>query len=127
MGRILLVDDEEHILQYYTEELTEEGHQVETLSSGEHVLSRIAFHQPEVVILDIRLVGYDGLEVLQRIRMVYPDLPVILSTAYDIFRFDPKALAADYYVLKSFDLSILKMAVQRAIEANSLAATSCAS
>ena len=118
MARILLVDDEEHIRHYYTEELSDEGHKVWTAATGHELLRRIDSLQPEVVILDIRLVDYDGLELLQEIRNRHHDLPVILCTAYDTYKNDPKAIAADYYVIKSFDLTELKMAIQRAIEAD---------
>lgn len=118
MARILVVDDEEHIRQYYTDELSEAGHQVQTAATGHELLRRIDQLQPEVVVLDIRLVDYDGLELLQEIRNQYHDLPVILCTAYDTYKEDPKSIAADYYVVKSFDLSELKMAIQRALEAN---------
>ncbi|UCG12207.1 MAG: response regulator [Deltaproteobacteria bacterium] len=117
MGRILVVDDEEHICQYYTEALSEEGHEVFTVGSGYKLLKRIDLLQAEVVILDIRIVDYDGLELLQEIRNEYHDLPVILCTAYDTFKDDDKAKGADSYVIKSFDLSELKMAIQRALEA----------
>ena len=118
MARILLVDDEEHICKYYTEELSEEGHEVFTLLSGDNLLERIDLHKPEAVILDIRLVDYSGLELLQDIRNQHYDLPVILCTAYDTYKEDPKSIAADHYVVKSFDLSELKMAIHRAIEAD---------
>ena len=118
MARILLVDDEEHIRQLYTVELSEEGHQVFTVASGYNLLKRIDSLQPEAVVLDIRLVDYDGLELLQEIRNLYHDLPVILCTAYDTYKEDPKSIAADNYVVKSFDLSELKMAIHRAIEAD---------
>ena len=119
MAKIFLVDDEEHICKYYTEELSEEGHEVSTSLSGHNLLEKIALFKPEVVILDIKLVDYDGLELLQEIRNRHHDLPVILCTAYDTYKYDPKSIAADYYVIKSFDLSELKMAIQRAIEADS--------
>lgn len=118
MARILLVDDEEHIRHYYSEELSEDGHEMSSVGSGHNLLRRIDFLQPEVVILDIRLVDYDGLELLQEIRKRYYDLPVILCTAYDTFKYDEKAAAADSYIIKSFDLSELKMAIHRAIDAN---------
>lgn len=118
MARILLVDDEEHIRHYYSEELSEDGHEMSSVGSGHNLLRRIDFLQPEVVILDIRLVDYDGLELLQEIRKRYYDLPVILCTAYDTFKYDEKAAAADSYIIKSFDLSELKMAIHRAIEAD---------
>lgn len=118
MARILLVDDEEHICQLYREELSDEGHEVFALASGDNLLKNIEKIRPEAVILDVRLVDYDGLELLQQIRKRYLDLPVILCTAYDTYKQDPKSIAADYYVVKSFDLSPLKTAVQRAIEAS---------
>lgn len=118
MAKILVVDDEEHIRHYYTEELSEEGHKVWTAATGHKLLRRIDQIQPEVVVLDIRLVDYDGLELLQEIRNQYHELPVILCTAYDTYKEDPKSIAADYYVVKSFDLSELKMAIHRALEGN---------
>ncbi len=118
MARILLVDDEEYIRQLYTEELSEEGYEVSTMASGHNLLKRIDSFQPEAVVLDIRLVDYDGLELLQDIRNQHHDLPVILCTAYDTYKEDPKSIAADNYVVKSFDLSELKMAIHRAIEAD---------
>jgi DNA-binding response OmpR family regulator len=118
MARILLVDDEEYIRHLYREELTEEGHEVSTVATGHNLLKRINLFQPEVVVLDIKLVDYDGLELLQEIRNRYHDLSVVLCTAYDTYRYDEKAIAADYYVIKSFDLSELKMAIRKAIEAD---------
>jgi DNA-binding response OmpR family regulator len=118
MARILVVDDEEHIRHYYTAELSDEGHEVWTAATGHELLRRIDRLQPEVVILDIKLVDYDGLELLQAIRYKYHNLPVVLCTAYDTYKEDPKAIAADYYVLKSYDLSELKMAIRRVIETN---------
>jgi DNA-binding response OmpR family regulator len=118
MARILLVDDEEYVRQLSTDELTEEGHEVLTSASEHALLRRIAFLQPQVVILDIKLVDYDGLELLQEIRGTYHNLPVILCSAYDTYKYDQKAFAADYYVVKSFDLTELKVAVRKTLEAN---------
>lgn len=117
MAKILLVDDEAHIRRYYSEELSEDGHAVSTVASGYNILKKIELLQPEVIVLDIKLVGFDGLELLQEIRNNHYDLPIILSSAYDTYKYDPKAIAADYYVIKSFDLTELKAAIQRAIEA----------
>lgn len=117
MAKILIVDDESHILEYYDEVLSEDGHEVVTQKSGYQLLKQIALHEPDVVILDIKLGNWDGLELLQEIRNRYYDLPVILCTAYDTFKEDDRSIAADYYVVKSFDLSELKTKIGRAIEA----------
>jgi DNA-binding response OmpR family regulator len=118
MTRILLVDDEEYIRRFYVEELSEDGYEVLTASSGHNLVRKINLLQPGLVILDIKLMDYDGLELLQEIRSHHRDLPVILCTAYDTYKEDPRALAADYYVIKSFDLAELKMATLRAIQAD---------
>ena len=118
MARILLVDDEEHIRRFYSEELADAGHRVWTTATGHELLKKIDSLQPEVVVLDIKLVDYDGLELLQDVRNNHHDLPVILCTAYDTYKYDQKAIAANYYVVKSFDLTELKLAIQRSVEAN---------
>ena len=119
MARILLVDDEEHIRRFYSEELADEGHKVWTTATGHELLKTIDSLQPEVVVLDIRLVDYDGLDLLQEVRNKHHELPVILCTAYDTYKDDQKSIAANYYVVKSFDLTELKLAISRAVEANS--------
>jgi two-component system response regulator (stage 0 sporulation protein F) len=119
MARILLVDDEEHIRRFYSEELADEGHKVWTTATGHELLRTIDSLQPEVVVLDIRLVDYDGLELLQEVRNKHHDLPVILCSAYDTYKDNQKSIAANFYVVKSFDLTELKLAIHRAIEANS--------
>jgi len=117
MPKILVVDDEEHIRLLYSEELKESGYEVITAQSGYKLLERIEEEQPDLVILDIKMVDYNGLDLLQDIRNHYHDLPVILSTAYDTFKEDMKSIAADFYVVKSFDLTELKKKIAVALEA----------
>lgn len=108
MSKILIVDDEEHIRFLYSEELTEAGYEVITAESGYNLLEKIEHERPDLVILDIKMVDYNGLDLLQDIRNKFYDLPVILCTAYDTFKEDLKSIAADFYVIKSFDLTELK-------------------
>ena len=79
MPKILVVDDEEHIRLLYSEELKEAGYEVITADSGYKLLERIDEEKPDLVILDIKMVDYNGLDLLQDIRNQYYDLPVILS------------------------------------------------
>jgi two-component system, response regulator, stage 0 sporulation protein F len=117
--KILIVDDEEHIRFLYSEELKEEGYDVITAESGLRLLERIKEEKPDLVVLDIKMVDYNGLDLLQDIRNEYYDLPVVLCTAYDAFKEDIKSVAADFYVVKSFDLTELKKKIARALEAAS--------
>lgn len=118
MAKILIVDDEEHIRFLYSEELTEAGYEVITADSGYKLLERIEQENPDLIVLDIKMVDYNGLDLLQDIRNKYYDLPVVLCTAYDTFKEDMKSIAADFYVIKSFDLTELKTKIAMALEAS---------
>ncbi|HUU39896.1 MAG TPA: response regulator [Desulfatiglandales bacterium] len=117
MAKILVVDDEEHIRLLYSEELSEAGYQVVTAADGHELTERIDKEKPDLVILDIKMVDYNGLDLLQEIRNKFYNLPVILCTAYDTFKDDIKSIAADSYVIKSFDLTELKNKIAIALEA----------
>jgi DNA-binding NtrC family response regulator len=116
MAKILIVDDEEHIRMLYQVELQEEGYEVITASDGHRLLERIDKEKPDLVVLDIKMAGYNGLDLLQEIRNRYYNLPVILCSAYDSFKRDIKSIAADFYVVKSSDLTQLKKTIARALE-----------
>ena len=107
--KILVIDDERHIRMLYQEELLNEGYEVAQSDGQEPVLEVIRREKPDLIILDIKI-GPDisGLDLLQTLRGPHPNLPVILSTAYDSFQYDLKSIAADGYVVKSVELSELK-------------------
>jgi DNA-binding response OmpR family regulator len=118
MAKILVVDDEEHIRLLYSEELSEAGYEVITAADGYKLTERIEKEKPDLIILDIKMIDYNGLDLLQEIRNKFYNLPVILCTAYDTFKEDIKSIAADFYVIKSFDLTELKNKIAKALEAN---------
>ncbi len=118
MAKILVVDDEEHIRLLYSEELSEAGYEVITAADGFKLTERIDKEKPDLIILDIKMIDYNGLDLLQEIRNKFYNLPVILCTAYDTFKEDIKSIAADFYVIKSFDLTELKNNIAKALEAN---------
>ncbi|WP_459941032.1 MULTISPECIES: response regulator [Deferrisoma] len=117
VARILIVDDEEHIRTLYTLELEDEGHEVLALETGKDIVPHVEEFRPDVVILDIKMVDVSGLDVLQELRNRFYDLPVILCSAYGSYKGDVKSVAADYYVVKSSDLTELKRKIQQALEA----------
>ncbi len=116
MSKILVVDDEEHIRLLYSEELKEAGYEVTTAEGGYKLIERIEEEKPDLVILDIKMPHYNGLDILQDIRNDFYDLPVILSTAYDSFKDDVKSIAANFYVVKSLNLTELKNKIAMALE-----------
>ena len=116
MAKILVVDDEKSIRDLYAEELGGEGYDVITAGEGREVSELISSEQPSALVLDIRMEDCDGLDLLQEVRNAHPDLPIILNTAYDSYREDVKSTAADYYVVKSFDLSELKVRLSAVVK-----------
>ncbi len=116
MKKILIVDDEEVIRMLYGEELEEEGYKVVTAGSGHGLMEMIEREKPDLVILDIKMAEHNGLDLLQEIRKSFYNIPVILCSAYSSFKGDLKSIAADYYVVKSADLSELKQKIKMALE-----------
>ena len=116
MKKILIVDDEEVIRMLYGEELEDEGYDVITTGSGHDLVGLIGREEPDLIILDIKMAEHDGLDLLQDIRKEFYNIPVILCSAYSSYKVDLKSIAADYYVVKSADLSELKQKIEMALE-----------
>jgi DNA-binding response OmpR family regulator len=110
---ILVVDDEESIRFLYREELEEEGYRVITASDGEEALRKVKADNPDLITLDIRMPGMDGIEVLHHIRAMDKEIPVIMSTAYGEYRHDFNVWASDAYVIKTANLEELKRNIRR--------------
>ncbi len=113
MKKILLVDDEEGIQLLYQEEFQDEGYEVISAFTGEEALEKFKSEVPDLVILDIQMPGMNGIEVLRQMKMIAPQLPIILSTAYHEYKQDLSAWASDEYIVKSPDLNNLKEAVRK--------------
>ena len=116
MAKVLIVDDEEGIRMLYKMELEDDGYDVITLPDGKDLMKVVDSEKPDCLILDIKMKEYNGLDLLQEIRKKHYNLPVILNSAYSSFKVDLKAVAADYYVVKSSDLSLLKEKLKVALE-----------
>jgi two-component system response regulator (stage 0 sporulation protein F) len=115
MKTILVVDDDEAIRTLLTEELQDEGYQVIASGNARDALMIIEKEPLDLVILDIRMPGMDGLEALPRILGLKEGLPVILNTAYAQYQESFMSWAADAYVVKSSDLTELKQKVRELI------------
>jgi two-component system response regulator (stage 0 sporulation protein F) len=108
MADILIIDDQACVREIFAEELISEGHQVVTAGDVESVRGHLRFSRPDLVLLDLYLEGPNGIDVLQDIKRECPNLPVIILTAYDSFREDPRLSQAAGYVIKSIFFDELK-------------------
>jgi two-component system, response regulator, stage 0 sporulation protein F len=115
MKTILVVDDDEAIRTLLQEELEEEGYKVLIATNARDALKMVASEALDLVILDIRMPGMDGLEALPRILGIKEGLPVIMNTAYSQYQDSFMSWAADAYVVKSSDLTELKEKVRELV------------
>lgn len=112
MNKILVVDDEENIRLLYQDEFTEMGYEVLLAASGEKALEIINRDRPDLVTLDIRMAGLDGIETLRRIKEIDSKIHVILCTAYNTYKSDFGSWASDAYIVKSSNMDELKKKVR---------------
>lgn len=117
MARVLVVDDEKNIRKLYETELRREGYEVLTAESGEEALELIDKETLDLVVLDIRLEGMDGIDCLRTIMEKRRDLPVVLNSAYSTYKQDFASWMADAYVVKSSDLTELKDKIKEVLVA----------
>jgi two-component system OmpR family response regulator len=103
---LLVVDDEANIAELLRIWFEPAGWDVATAASGPEGVARAADRRPDAVVLDLMLPGYGGLEVLRRVRLLYPSVAVVLSTARDSDedRLAGLAAGADAYLVKPYSL-----------------------
>ncbi|PIE69774.1 MAG: two-component system response regulator [Deltaproteobacteria bacterium] len=116
MKRILLVDDEDGIQLLYREEFEMEGFAVDSALNGEEALEQFRENPPDLVILDINMPGMNGIEVLRQMKELRPELPVILSSAYQEYKQDFGSWASEEYIVKSANMDDLKAAVHKYLD-----------
>jgi DNA-binding response OmpR family regulator len=121
MKKILIVDDEPHLRLLYETELRRAGFETMTACNAAQGLEFVETMRPDLVILDIRMAGMDGIEALQRILERDNSIPVVLNTAYSSYRDNYLTWAADAYVTKSSDVSELLETVKELVEASQAA------
>ncbi len=117
-GVILLVDDEEMIRRLLSQKLSAEGYRCERAANAEQALEKLKGDSIELVILDIKMPGKSGVELLPEIKAKYPDTAVIMATAVSDAGTAINCMRAGAYdyVTKPFNLDEVSFSVSRALE-----------
>ena len=115
---VLVVDDEKNVRLTLRQALEDLGLEVDTPAGGEEALDRIGDAEYDLMLLDLRMPGLDGLEVLQRTRRQAPDLPVVIVTAHGTVKSAVRAMrrGAVDVLLKPISLDSLRELVNRVLQ-----------
>ena len=115
---ILIVDDEKNIRSSLEGILKDEGYRVRSAPTGEDLLKQVAQGVPDLVILDVWLPGMDGLQALEEVKRVHPELPVIMISGHSTVETAVKAtrLGAYDFIEKPLSLEKTILAVRNALE-----------
>jgi len=115
MDQILLIEDQPNQRQLYVDELSDEGFDVVCAGNGIEGLEMFKNNRPQLVIMDILLPGMNGIDVMERMLAVDPQLPIIVHSAYSSPSHDFITWFARSYIVKSGDLNELKTAVRKTL------------
>ncbi|GAA5528198.1 response regulator [Herpetosiphon gulosus] len=120
--RLLVIDDEANLRWVLSEALSDQGYDVVVAANANDGLAAMSRQPADVVILDLKLKGMDGLATLARLRERWPEVVVLILTAYGTVASAVEAMqlgAADY-LRKPFDLEEIGFKLQRALERSAL-------
>ena len=115
MGKILIIDDDSFICEILKKHLKNNNYQVETAFSGNSAMQFFKNKGIDLVLCDFRLPDSSGLEVLQKVRALNPDIPVIIMTAYADVRMAVKLMkmGADDYITKPIQQEELLILIKK--------------
>jgi DNA-binding response OmpR family regulator len=117
-ARLLVVDDEVNLRAGLRDLLSLMGYQVEEAASGYEALELLESQHYDLMVLDIRMPGIDGIEVMHRARQMHPDLSIIVLTAHASLESAIAAVKTDAvdYMLKPFNIDDLATTISQALE-----------
>lgn len=118
MKKVLVIDDEENIRLLYKEELKDMGYQVTVAATAEEAMEKIERDKPDIITLDIKMPGMDGIEFMRKLKEEKNEIPVILCSAFGRYKQDFRVWASDAYVVKSADLRELKSTIKEILGEN---------
>lgn len=116
MRKILIVDDEPNVRLVYKEVLSEKGYEVLEAESSRETFDILNRESIDLLVLDIKLRYESGLDILQRVSKQFPQIPVVLCSAYISFQNDYTSWLADSYIVKSSDPEDLLKEIEKIIE-----------
>ncbi|MCZ6766277.1 MAG: response regulator, partial [bacterium] len=119
---ILLVDDQDSIRFFLEKTLVQEGYEAHTAKTGAEAVEMTREVVPDLILLDLKLPDMDGIEVLHRIKVIFPEISVVMITAFGDIETAVHAMKEGAYdfVTKPINLDRLLMLIKKGLESNRL-------
>ena len=116
--KVLLVDDEEDFVTTLSDRIRKRRLESETAMNGEQALELVVNQLPDVMVLDLKMPGIDGMEVLRQIKMTHPEVQVIILTGHGSADEQMKArlLGAYAYLEKPVNIDVLVQSIKAAYQ-----------
>ena len=120
--RIMVVDDEMIVRESFYHWFNKYGHDVDTAASGNEALDKLEERQFDLMFVDIKMPGMDGLELLDRVKTQYPETDVVIITAYGSIDSAIKAMksGASDYLLKPFKPDHINLVMEKILQQKAL-------
>lgn len=117
-ARILLADDEVQLARNLRLLLERDGYRVDTVTSGDEAIERLAAQSYDLLITDLIMPGTDGAQLMIHVNREYPTIPVVVITGYGSMESAVAAIrqGAYDYLTKPFDYEIMKITIEKALE-----------
>lgn len=116
---VLLVDDEESFVKTLSERLQMRDLKTNTVFNGEAAIDFVQDKEPDVMVLDLKMPGIDGMEVLRRVKQRFPDIQVIILTGHgtDLHEDESRRLGVFDYLNKPVEIEVLVSRIKAAYQA----------
>lgn len=120
MLKLLIVDDQKGIRRLLSEVFLEYGYEIESCANGMKALETIPVFKPDLIIMDVKMPGLNGIDVLRKIRETDKNMRVIMMTAYGDQHYINQAetLGVARFIIKPFDLNKLRIQVEEILRDN---------
>ena len=116
MSKLLIVENQKNLALLYKREFLEDGYDVILAREGNEAINKTKRYHPDLVIMDIRLPGLDGITTMGEILQINKNIPIIINTEYPIYKDDFITWAVKTFVIKSGDLTELKNEVSKFLD-----------
>jgi DNA-binding NtrC family response regulator len=112
MKKILVVDNEEDIRSLYKNALIDEGYQVDVAASAKEAQEKINSGNPDIITLDIKMPGMDGIALMEKFKNENKAIPIILSSTHGRYKQDFRVWSSNAYVIISANVEELKVTIR---------------